>query len=47
MHFEVEDVDARYRTLKGEARIFSSLRCRGYPCPRKWETHGGFHITIK
>src|ERR1700731_1700853 len=24
--------------------LFLILRCRGYPCPRKCETHGGFHI---
>src|SRR5580693_5249331 len=29
--------------------IFSFLDtgCRGHPCPRKRETHGGFHIQIK
>src|ERR1019366_2215512 len=30
---------------QGEARIFSlNIGCRGHPCPRKCETHGGFHI---
>src|ERR1700721_4704167 len=27
-------------------RDFFPLRCRGYPCPRKCETHGGFHIKL-
>src|ERR1039457_4981287 len=25
---------------------YSSLRYRGYPCPRKCETHGGVHIQL-
>src|ERR1700730_437767 len=30
---------------KGRPRHFAiSTGCRGHPCPRKRETHGGFHI---
>src|ERR1700688_4014611 len=27
--------------------LIFGLRCSGYPCPRKRETHGGFHIQLR
>src|SRR5258707_2188362 len=39
----------RIKFLKTSAVYFiadASLRCRGYPCPRMCETHGGFHVQI-
>src|ERR1700735_3504539 len=47
-------IDASPWNLRAKCRprhfalsISSSLRCRGYPCPGKCETHGGFHIQLR
>src|SRR5580693_2088773 len=39
---------SRYQVLTGtKSRILPNTGCRGHPCPRKFETHGGFQIKIK
>src|SRR5208283_42850 len=34
------------RSNRAKPASFLSIGCRGHPCPRKCETHGGFHIQF-